>query len=86
MLPCGFTEGRASELQPVVLHASARQAVHPLYRRPETGLDVWLSEKDPNWALASHPAVSCTPHIGAGTKEAQKRIGAELVDIVENFG
>ena len=50
------------------------------------GLDVWLSEKDPNWALASHPAVSCTPHIGAGTKEAQKRIGAELVDIVENFG
>ena len=25
------------------------------------GLDVWLSEKDPNWALASHPAVSCTP-------------------------
>ena len=50
------------------------------------GLDVWMSEKDPNWALAQHPAVSCTPHIGAGTKEAQKRIGAELVDIVEHFG
>ena len=50
------------------------------------GLDVWMSEKDPNWALAQHPAVSCTPHIGAGTKEAQKRIGAELVDIVESFG
>ncbi len=49
------------------------------------GLDVWLSEKDPNWELASHPAVSCLPHIGAGTKEAQKRIGAELVDIIENF-
>ena len=49
------------------------------------GLDVWMSEKDPNWALARHPAVSCTPHIGAGTKEAQKRIGQELVDIVENF-
>ena len=49
------------------------------------GLDVWMSEKEPNWALASHPAVSCTPHIGAGTKEAQKRIGAELVDIVEHF-
>ena len=48
------------------------------------GLDVWLSEKDPNWALAQHPAVSCTPHIGAGTKEAQKRIGAELVDIIKN--
>ena len=49
------------------------------------GLDVWMDEKHPNWSLASHPAVSCTPHIGAGTKEAQKRIGAELVDIVEHF-
>ena len=49
------------------------------------GLDVWMSEKDPNWALAQHPAVSCTPHIGAGTKEAQKRIGLELVDIIEHF-
>jgi len=49
------------------------------------GLDVWLSEKDPNWALAAHPSVACMPHVGAGTKEAQKRIGAELVDIIENF-
>ena len=49
------------------------------------GLDVWLSEKNPNWELASHPAVSCMPHVGAGTKEAQKRIGAELVDIIEHF-
>lgn len=49
------------------------------------GLDVWLSEKNPNWELAAHPAVSCLPHIGAGTKEAQKRIGAELVDIIKSF-
>jgi len=49
------------------------------------GLDVWLSEKDPNWELAAHPNVSCMPHVGAGTKEAQKRIGAELVDIIEHF-
>lgn len=49
------------------------------------GLDVWLSEKEPNWALAAHPSVACAPHIGAGTKEAQKRIGAELVDIIEHF-
>ena len=47
------------------------------------GIDVWLSEKDPNWELAAHPAVACMPHVGAGTKEAQKRIGAELVDIIE---
>ena len=49
------------------------------------GLDVWLSDKKPNWTLASHPQVSCTPHIGAGTKEAQTRIGAELVDIMHEF-
>ena len=49
------------------------------------GLDVWADEKNPNWTLVSHPAVSCTPHIGAGTKEAQQRVGAELVDIVEGF-
>lgn len=49
------------------------------------GLDVWLSEKEPNWALAGHPAVSGTPHIGAGTKEAQKRIGGEIVEIVTHF-
>ncbi len=50
------------------------------------GLDVWLSEKDPNWKLAQHPAVSCTPHIGAGTKEAQRRIGLELVDVIRELG
>ena len=49
------------------------------------GLDVWADEKNPNWLLASHPAVSCMPHVGAGTTEAQKRIGAELVDIINNF-
>ena len=49
------------------------------------GLDVLQNEKAPNWPLVQHPAVSATPHIGAGTKEAQKRIGAELVDIIEHF-
>ena len=49
------------------------------------GLDVYAQEPPKNKALYSHPAVSCTPHIGAGTGEAQKRIGAELVDIVEQF-
>ena len=50
------------------------------------GLDVYAQEPAANKALYSHPAVSCTPHIGAATKEAQKRIGAEIVDIIENFG
>lgn len=49
------------------------------------GLDVWADEKNPNWELAEHPNVSCTPHIGAGTREAQARIAAELVDIICSF-
>ena len=50
------------------------------------GLDVYADEPATNKALYSHPNVSCTPHIGAATKEAQKRIGAEIVDIIESFG
>ena len=49
------------------------------------GLDVWAEEPSKNEALYSHPHVSCTPHIGASTTEAQKRIGAEIVDIIGKF-
>lgn len=49
------------------------------------GLDVWAEEPSKNHDLYSHPMVSCTPHIGAATVEAQKRIGAEIVDIITNF-
>ena len=47
------------------------------------GLDVYADEPATNVALSSHPMVSCTPHIGAATVEAQKRIGAEIVDIIK---
>ena len=50
------------------------------------GLDVYAEEPPKNKALYSHPNVSCTPHIGASTQEAQKRIGAEIVEIIESFG
>lgn len=51
------------------------------------GLDVFASEPATNRALYAHPMVSCTPHIGASTGEAQKRIGAEIVDIItKHFG
>lgn len=50
------------------------------------GLDVFAEEPSANKALYSHPMVSCTPHIGAATQEAQKRIGSEIVSIIENFG
>lgn len=49
------------------------------------GLDVWAEEPSKNPELYSHPMVSCTPHIGASTVEAQKRIGAEIVDIINKF-
>ena len=49
------------------------------------GLDVFAEEPSANKALYSHPMVSCTPHIGAATQEAQKRIGSEIVSIIENF-
>lgn len=49
------------------------------------GLDVWAEEPTKNQALYSHPMVSCTPHIGASTKEAQHRIGLEIVEIIQSF-
>ena len=50
------------------------------------GLDVWATEPSTNVALYSHPHVSCTPHIGAQTGEAQARIGQEIVEIISSFG
>ena len=49
------------------------------------GLDVYADEPATNKALYSHPMVSCTPHIGAATNEAQERIGQEIVEIIKNF-
>lgn len=50
------------------------------------GIDVYPEEPPQNLELVSHERVSVTPHIGAATKEAQKRIGAEIVSIIkENF-
>ena len=46
------------------------------------GLDVFVDEPTANKALYTHPMVSCTPHIGAATNEAQERIGVEIVDII----
>ncbi len=49
------------------------------------GLDVWCEEPTKNVELSQHPNVSALPHIGASTGEAQKRIGTEIVSIIENF-
>lgn len=49
------------------------------------GLDVWMEEPTHNEALFMHPNVSCTPHIGAQTREAQTRVGREIVTIVKDL-
>ncbi|WP_252226164.1 D-2-hydroxyacid dehydrogenase [Clostridium sp. ZBS2] len=49
------------------------------------GIDVFEEEPTKNEALINHPKVSVTPHIGAATKEAQTRIGDEVVSIIKDF-
>ncbi len=49
------------------------------------GLDVFEEEPPKNMELLRHPKVSLTPHIGAQTKEAQARVGDEVVDILLEF-
>ena len=48
------------------------------------GLDVYAEEPSKNTKLLNHPKVSITPHIGGTTKEAQDRIGEEIVEIIAN--
>lgn len=49
------------------------------------GIDVFEEEPTKNEALVNHPKVSVTPHIGAATKEAQERIGEEVVTTISDF-
>ncbi len=49
------------------------------------GLDVFAEEPTTNERVLKHNAISKTPHIGAATKEAQERIGEEIVSIISEF-
>ncbi|MDR2156338.1 MAG: D-2-hydroxyacid dehydrogenase [Clostridiales Family XIII bacterium] len=50
-------------------------------------LDVFEEEPVSDEAIYTHPRISMTPHIGASTAEAQKRIGENIVQIIaEMFG
>ncbi|MGL5379157.1 D-2-hydroxyacid dehydrogenase [Clostridium sp.] len=49
------------------------------------GIDVFAQEPTTNSKLVNHNKVSCTPHIGASTKEAQDRIGDEVVSAITEF-
>ncbi len=48
-------------------------------------LDVFENEPAPRQALLQHPRISLTPHIGAGTIEAQERIGVELANQIIQY-
>lgn len=48
-------------------------------------IDVFEEEPTRNEALYTHPKVSLTPHIGASTKEAQARIGIEVIEVITKF-
>lgn len=49
------------------------------------GIDVFEEEPTKNKELVNHPKVSVTPHIGAATKEAQEKIGEEVVTTIVDF-
>jgi len=49
------------------------------------GIDVFEEEPTKNKELVNHYRVSVTPHIGASTKEAQERIGEEVVTTIVDF-
>ena len=43
-------------------------------------MDVFDEEPTKNAALVNHPKAICTPHLGASTVEAQKRVSLEMLD------
>lgn len=48
-------------------------------------LDVYPEEPPTDWKLVKLDNVICSPHIGAATKEAQTRVGAEVAEKIIEF-
>ena len=48
-------------------------------------VDVYAEEPPTDWKLAKLDNVICSPHIGAATKEAQGRVGAEVAEKLIEF-
>ncbi|MCF7926969.1 MAG: D-2-hydroxyacid dehydrogenase [Candidatus Izimaplasma sp.] len=48
-------------------------------------LDVYEEEPLKDKRIYTHEKISLTPHIGAATFEAQKRIGEETIDVILNY-
>ena len=50
------------------------------------GIDVFENEPpDFNSELLNHPAVVCTPHLGASTEEAQKKVAIQIAEQINNY-
>ncbi len=49
------------------------------------GIDVYCQEPCKNISLLNHERISVTPHIGASTKEAQLKIGQEVIRLIEEY-
>lgn len=49
------------------------------------GLDVFEKEPPEFRDLVMHERLVCTPHIGASTKEAQDKVGNEVVEVLRRF-
>jgi D-3-phosphoglycerate dehydrogenase len=48
-------------------------------------LDVYEAEPPQDLELLGHPRVVASPHLGASTREAQERVGAEIAEKVRDF-
>lgn len=48
-------------------------------------LDVFETEPPDNPALVGHPAVVCTPHLGASTGEAQEKVAIQVARQIADF-
>ncbi|MDD3031947.1 MAG: D-2-hydroxyacid dehydrogenase [Atribacterota bacterium] len=49
------------------------------------GVDVYIHEPCDNFELIQHEKISVTPHVGGSTKEAQYRIGQQILSIIEEY-
>ncbi len=49
------------------------------------GIDVYESEPTNNQELVNHAHTICSPHLGASTKEAQIKVGEQIIKIVQGY-
>ena len=68
-----------------ILNESALYAALTNGKVAGAALDVYAEEPPMDWKLAQLDNVICSPHIGAATKEAQGRVGAEVAEILIEF-